>query len=137
MTEEKATETEAKNGKVKLNVLAISSPQQPLKLALDKLYTESFGVQANKVIYKLQKELQPHANEYMHLRRKLEQEPGNVEGKKLSKKGLEELIKLNEEVAKNEIEVETLLPIKLKLLDCFSSNDRIMLEETGIAEFEE
>jgi len=132
--EEVKTEEEAIRG---INVLTVSVPESPLKKALDILFTNSFGNQANKKIYALQKELGAHIDEYNHLRAQLTKDPKNVDGDKFSEKGMVELLNLNRTIGSKEIEFKVELPIKVKFLDCFSSNDRIILEVMRIAEFED
>ncbi len=122
-----------------LNALLLSIPDGGAKKAFDVLFTNSFGNQANKQIYSLQKELGVHIDEYNHLRAQLEKDPENLDKdkKKFIGKGLVELNNLNETVGLKEIELEVALPIKLRFLSCFCSNDRIVLESMGIAEFED
>ena len=132
--EEEVTQDEAKDN---INVLTVTMPESNLKKALDILFMNSFGNQANKKIYALQKELQPHIEEYNHLRSLLAKDPKNVEGDKFSKEGLKELIALNSTVGLKPIVLKSELPIKVQFLDCFSSNDRMVLEVFGICEFED
>ena len=120
-----------------INVLTVSIPESNLKIALDILFTNTFGNQANKKIYALQKELTPYIEEYNHLRSQITKDPKNVDGQKFSKEGLKELIALNTTVGLKQIVIKAELPIKVKFLDCFSSNDRMVLETFGICEFEE
>lgn len=119
------------------NVLTVCTPGSVLKKALDVLFANTFGNQVNKQIYELQMELEPYINEYNHLRNQIGKDPANVDGTMLSEKGLEELVALNSTVGMKQIKFKTQLPIKVKFLDCFCSNDRVILEATKIAEFED
>ena len=139
MTEE-TTKTEKVKVPEKINVLSVSSAESKLRTALDVLFMNTFGNQINKKIYALQKELLPYVDEYSHLRSKISNNPKNVKGENgeyLSDLGLEELLNLNKTIGSKEIDVKCELPIKLKFLDCFSSNNRILLEAFGICEFED
>lgn len=136
----KAAETEVKEEvkePEKMNVLSIVIAESNLTKALDVLFSNSFGNQANKMIYDLEKELQPYVEEYNHLRTKITKDPKNVDGDKFSKKGMAELLKLNQTGGMKEVEVECRLPIKVQFLDCFCSKDRMVLEAFGICEFED
>jgi len=142
MTETKAAEVEVEE-EVKtvsaVNALSVALPEGGLRKALNVLFVNAFGNNANKQIYRLQKEIGPYAEEYRHLKSKIAQVKENVEegGKEFSEAGIVELTKLHVMLLEKEVKFETPLPIKVPFLDCFSSNDRIILEETGIVEFEE
>lgn len=136
----KAAETEVKEESKepeKMNVLSVAYPESNLLKALDVLFVNTFGNQANKKIYALQKELQPYIEEYNHLKKKIADDPKNVAGDRFSKKGMVQFTKLNRTEGMKEIEVKCELPIKVQFLDCFSSNNRMILEVFGICEFED
>ena len=135
-TEEVKEEEPKRRG---LNALVLSVPNSAVGKALNVLFTNSFGNQANKQIYALQKEIGVHLNEYNHLRSQLEKDPENLDEAKKNfvGKGLVELNNLNVTTGSQEIELEIALPIKLQFLPCFCSNDRVVLESMGIAEFED
>ena len=137
MNEEITEKGEAIKEVEKLNVLGVSAIESNLKKALDKLFGNTFGNQANKKIYLLQKELIPYVKEYSHLRNKIGEDPKNVKGGMLNDSGMKDLLSLNQTYGDKDIEVECELPIKLLFLDCFSSNDRIVLEAFGIVEFQD
>ena len=134
-------EVKAENGKKAtlkdVTPLSVSLVGTPLKTALDVLFGNTFGNQVNKQIYSLQKELIPPVEEYSHLRDQIAKDPKNVNGQNFSEKGLKELVALNMDVGSKQIVLKTELPIKVKFLDCFTSNDRIILETIGICEFED
>lgn len=139
MSEEttKAGEVEVPEEVAKMNVVSISAMESNLKKALDRLFANTFGNQANKKIYALQKELIPYMEEYSYLRNKIGNDPKNVKGPILNELGMEELENLNQTIGMKEIDVKCELPIKLAFLDCFASNDRVLLETFGIVKFED
>ena len=139
MEEDEVVEEVKDPEKIAVHVLDIAIDGSALKTALDVLFVNTFGNKANKKIYALQKGLQPHIEEYAHLRSKLAKDPDLVEngGATFNKTGMVHVQNLNETVGMKEVELECELPIKLKFLDCFSSNNRIVLEAFGIAEFED
>jgi len=128
---------EEQDGPEKVNILSLAIPESGLKKALDVLFANTFGNQANKKIYALQKEIQPYLEEYAHLRGKIAENPVNVDGDKFSGEGMIEFLNLNKTVGMKEVEFKCELPIKVQFLDCFSSNNRIVLEVFGICEFED
>ena len=135
--EENVEEEVVSDGPEKINILSIAIPESGLKKALDVLFANTFGNQANKKIYALQKEIQPYLEEYAHLRGKIAKNPVNVDGDKFSGEGMIEFLNLNKTFGMKEVEFKCELPIKVQFLDCFSSNNRMVLEVFGICEFED
>jgi len=134
---EEEEKVEPAEGLKNVNVLTLTVPESTLKMAIDVLFTNTFGNQANKKIYALQKEIQKHIDEYNHLRTQLTKDPLNVEGEKFSKAGMKQLLELNQTVGAKQIQLGKLVPVEVQFLDCFSSNDRVVLESMGIAVFED
>ena len=121
---------------IDVSVLSVCVPESTLKTALDKVFNNSFGNQLNQQIYDLQLELEKYQNEYGHMRNQISKDPLNVSDNKYSDKGMGEVLNLNILYNDKKIELKSSLPIKIKLLDCFSSNDRRVLEKSGIIEWD-